>query len=108
MRMHEPQIRIANHDHSAVFTWIGTHIIAHGSKRSNFGKRIFKVKIQLFVFVKNLAKQLVLVAQSISSSATHIERHSGDRSSLTSESESKMCHENLHIRQRSVKSPVLR
>jgi hypothetical protein len=65
MKMDEPQIRIANHDHSAVFTWFGTHIIVRGSKRSNFGKRIFKFKIQLFVLTKNLAKQLDLVAQSI-------------------------------------------
>jgi hypothetical protein len=63
--MHEPQIYIGNHDHSAVFTWFGTHIIVRGSKRYNFGKRIFKLKIQLFVFMKNLAKQLVLVAESI-------------------------------------------
>jgi hypothetical protein len=35
----------------------------HGSKRSNFRKRIFQLKIQLFVLTENLAKQLVLVAQ---------------------------------------------
>jgi hypothetical protein len=36
------------------------------------------------------------------------ERLSGDESSLTSESESEMCHEDLAMRQRPVKSPVLR
>jgi hypothetical protein len=36
----------------------------HGLKRSNFRKRILKLKIQLFIHTKNLAKQLVLVAQS--------------------------------------------
>jgi hypothetical protein len=36
------------------------------------------------------------------------ERLSGDESSLTSESESEMCHEALPMRQRPVKSPVLR
>jgi hypothetical protein len=36
------------------------------------------------------------------------ERLSGDESSLTSESESVMCHEDLPMRQRPVKSPGLR
>jgi hypothetical protein len=36
------------------------------------------------------------------------ERLSGDESSLTSESESEMCHEDLPMRQRLVKSSVLR
>jgi hypothetical protein len=35
------------------------------------------------------------------------ERLSGDESSLTSESESEMCHEDMPMRQRPVKSPVL-
>jgi hypothetical protein len=35
------------------------------SKRSNFRKNTFKFKIQFLVLTKNLAKQLVLVAQSI-------------------------------------------
>jgi hypothetical protein len=37
----------------------------HGSKRSNFGKRTFKFKIQLFVLMKNFTKQFVLIAQGI-------------------------------------------
>jgi hypothetical protein len=43
----------------------------------------------------------------LSLSATHKERPSGDRSSLTSELESEMCHEALPMRQRPVKSPIL-
>jgi hypothetical protein len=38
MTMHEPQIRIVNHDHIAVITWFGTHIIVHRLKRSNIKK----------------------------------------------------------------------
>jgi hypothetical protein len=36
-----------------------------GSKRSNFRKGTLKLKIQLFVLMKNLAKQLVLIAKGI-------------------------------------------
>jgi hypothetical protein len=46
--------------------------------------------------------------RAFSSSATHKERPSGDESSLTSESESEMCRDDLPMRQRPVKSPVLR
>jgi hypothetical protein len=48
-----------------MITWLGTHIIVHGSKRSNLRKRTLKLKIQLFVLTKNLAKQLVLIAKGI-------------------------------------------
>jgi hypothetical protein len=65
MRVNEPQIRIVNHDHSTSITWLGTHIIVRGSKRSNLRKRTLKLKIQLFVRMKNLTKQFVLVAKSI-------------------------------------------
>jgi hypothetical protein len=38
----------------------------HGSKRSNFRKKnTFKLKIQLLVLMKNLAKQLILIAKGI-------------------------------------------
>jgi hypothetical protein len=37
----------------------------HRSKRSNFRKRIHKLKIQLFILTKNLTKQLVLVTKGI-------------------------------------------
>jgi hypothetical protein len=58
-------IHIVNHDHSAVITWFGTHIIMRGSKRSNFRQSTLKLKIQFFVFMKNLAEQFVMIAQSI-------------------------------------------
>jgi hypothetical protein len=63
--VNEPQIRIVNHDHSTSITWLGTHIIVRGSKRSNLRKITLKLKIQLFVLAENLTKQLVLVAKSI-------------------------------------------
>jgi hypothetical protein len=65
MRVNEPQIRIVNYDHSTSITWLGTHIIVRRSKGSNLRKRTPKPKIQPFVLMKNLAKQLVLVAKSI-------------------------------------------
>jgi hypothetical protein len=65
MRVNEPQIHVVNHDYSTSITWLGTHIIVRGSKRSNLRKRILKLKIQPFVLTKNLAKQLVLVVKSI-------------------------------------------
>jgi hypothetical protein len=40
-------------------------IIVHGLKRSNLRKRTLKLKIQLFILMKNLAKQLVLIAKGI-------------------------------------------
>jgi hypothetical protein len=36
-----------------------------GLKSSNFERNTFKLKIQLFILIKNLAKQLVLIAKSI-------------------------------------------
>jgi hypothetical protein len=45
--------------------------------------------------------------KALSSSATFKERLSGDRSSLTSESESEMCLEDLLMRQRLVKVALL-
>jgi hypothetical protein len=63
--VYEQQIRIVNHDHSIAITWFGIHIIVRGSKRSNLKKGTLKLKIQLFVLTKNLAKQLVLIAKGI-------------------------------------------
>jgi hypothetical protein len=65
MRVNESQIHIVNHDHSTSITWHDTHIIMHGSKRSNLRKRTLKLKIQIYVLMKNLTKQLVLVVKSI-------------------------------------------
>jgi hypothetical protein len=50
---------------STAITWLGTHIIVHGSKRSNLRKGTLKLKIQPFVLIKNLAKQLILITKSI-------------------------------------------
>jgi hypothetical protein len=65
MRINKPQICIVNHDDFVVVTWFGTRIIVRRSKSSNFGRSTFKLKIQLFIFMKNLAKQLVLIANVI-------------------------------------------
>jgi hypothetical protein len=62
MRMHELQICIVNHHHIVVITWLCTHIIMLGLKRSNFRRSTFKFKIQFFVVTKNIAKQFVLIA----------------------------------------------
>jgi hypothetical protein len=65
MRMHKLQIRIVNHDHFAVITFFGTHIIVRGLKSNNFRRSTFKLKIQLFVFMNFFANQLVLIAKGI-------------------------------------------
>jgi hypothetical protein len=79
----------------------------HGSKRSNFKKRILKLKIQLLVLTKHLAKQHILIAQSILKLGDSQRKLSNDRSSLTLESKSEMFLEDLPMRQRPVKSPFL-
>jgi hypothetical protein len=65
MGMHKPQIHIINHDHIALITWFGTRIIMCGSKRGNFRRSTFQLKIQLLILTKNLTKQLVLVVKGI-------------------------------------------
>jgi hypothetical protein len=65
MRVNESHIRIVNNNHSTSIIWLDTHTIVCGSKRNNLRKRTLKPKIQLFVLIKNLTKQLVLVAKSI-------------------------------------------
>jgi hypothetical protein len=85
-----------------------THIIMRRSNSSDFRSSTFKLKIQLFVFTKNLAKQFVLIVKGILKLDDSQKRLSGDESSLTSESELEMCHEDLPMRQRPVKSHVLR
>jgi hypothetical protein len=57
-----------------------------GSKRSNLRKGTFKLQIQLFVFVKSLAKQLVLIAKGILKHDNSKGKTLGDESSLTSKS----------------------
>jgi hypothetical protein len=101
--MHKPQICIVNLDHSAVITWFGTHIIVHGSKRSNFRRGTFKFKIQFLILTKTFESNLSWLQRAFSSSVTLKERLLGFESSLTSKSESKMCHKDLTMRQRLVK-----
>jgi hypothetical protein len=72
----------------------------HGSKRSNFRKRIFQLKIQLFVLTEDLAKQFVLVAQRI------LKLSNPQGKSLEVKIITYI--EDLFMRQRSVKSPCLR
>jgi hypothetical protein len=57
---------------------------------------------------KTLPSNLSWLQRSFSSSATHKERPLGDESSLTPESELEMYHDDLPMRQRPVKSHVLR
>jgi hypothetical protein len=57
---------------------------------------------------KTLQSNLSWLQRAFSSLTNLKERLSGDRSSLTSELESEMCHEDLSMRQRPVKSPGLR
>jgi hypothetical protein len=65
LNVHNPQIIIIHHDHIAIFTWFSTHIIVLRLEGSNFSKRVFKLKIKIFVLTKNFAKQFVLTTQSI-------------------------------------------
>jgi hypothetical protein len=57
---------------------------------------------------KTLPSNLSWLQRVFSNSVTHKERPSGDESSLTLESESEMCRDDLPMRQRPVKSHVLR
>jgi hypothetical protein len=57
---------------------------------------------------KTLPSNLSWLQRAFLSSVTRKERSSGDESSLTLESKSEMCREALLMRQRPVKSPVLR
>jgi hypothetical protein len=96
MRVYEPQIRIVNYDHIAVITWFDTHIIMRGSKRSNFRKKTLSSLTFSFLFSrKTLQSNLSWLQRAFSSSNTLKEIPSGDRSSLTSESESQMYHEDF-------------
>jgi hypothetical protein len=106
--VNELQIHIVNQDHCTSITCLGTHIIMRGSKRNNLRKRTLKLKIQLFVLAKTLPSNLSWLQRVFSSSATRKERPSGDESSLTSQSKSEMRRDELPMRQRPVKSPILR
>jgi hypothetical protein len=57
---------------------------------------------------KTISSNLSWLQRAFSSSVTHKERPSGDKSSLTSELESETCRDDLPMRQRLVKSSFLR
>jgi hypothetical protein len=107
MRVNESHIRIVNHDHSTSITWLGTHIIMHRSKRSNLRKELSSSRFDFLFSRKTSPSNLSWLQRTFSSSVTRKERPSGDESSLTSESESEMCRDDLPMRQRQVKSHVL-
>jgi hypothetical protein len=68
---------------------------------------LFSSRFNFLFSRKTLQSNLSWLQRAFSSSTTLKERLSGDESSLTSESESEMCHEALPMRQRPIKSPVL-
>jgi hypothetical protein len=77
-------------------------------QRETISEKVLSSSRFSFVLMKNLAKQFVLIAQGILKLDDSQGKALGGRSSLTSESESEMCREDLPMRQRPVKSPSLR
>jgi hypothetical protein len=71
-------------------------------------KKLSSSRFKFLFSQKTLPSNLSWLQRAFSRSATRKERLSGDESSLTLESESEMCRDDLPMRQRSVKSPVLR
>jgi hypothetical protein len=71
-------------------------------------KKLSSSRFNFWFSWKTLPSNLSWLQRAFSSSTTRKERPSGDESSLTSQSESEMCHDDLPMRQRLVKSPVLR
>jgi hypothetical protein len=71
-------------------------------------KKLSSSRFNFWFSRKTLPSNLSWLQRAFSSSTTRKERPSGDESSLTSQSESEMCHDDLPMRQRLVKSPVLR
>jgi hypothetical protein len=71
-------------------------------------KELSSSRFNLLFPRKILQNNLSWLQRAFSSSTTLEERLSGDESSLTSESELEMCHDDLPMRQRPVKSPILR
>jgi hypothetical protein len=76
------------------------------SKRSNIRKALSNSRFNFLFSRKTLPSNLSWLQRAFSSSETYKERPSRDESSLTSESE--MHRDDLLMRQRPVKSPVLR
>jgi hypothetical protein len=56
--MDKPQICIVNHDHFAVITWFGIHIIMRGSKSSNFEEALSSSRFSLLFSQKILQSNL--------------------------------------------------
>jgi hypothetical protein len=89
-------------------------MVWHSYYRAQIEERQFQKKHFLaqdstfYSHKKNLTKQLVLVANDIFKLNDSQEKTLGDESSLTLESESEMCHEALAMRQRTVKSLIVR
>jgi hypothetical protein len=68
---------------------------------------LFSSRFNFLFSRKTLQSNLSWLQRAFSSSMTLKERLPGDKSSLISESESEMCRDDLPMRQRPVKSPVL-
>jgi hypothetical protein len=77
-------------------------------KRNNLRKKLLISRFNFLFSRKTLPSNLSWLQIAFSSLATRKERPSRDESSLTSESESEMCYDDLPMRNRPVKSPVLR
>jgi hypothetical protein len=73
-----------------------------------YEKEFSSSRFNLLFLRKTLQSNLPWLRRTFLSSTTLKERPSGGRSSFTSESESKMCREDLSMRQRPVKSSGLR
>jgi hypothetical protein len=108
MRVSESQICIFDHDHFTFITWFGT-ISSCVDRREAISKKALSSSRFNFLFSRKiLQSNLSWFHKALLSSATLKERPSRDRSSLTSESASEMCHEDLLMRQRPVKLLGLR
>jgi hypothetical protein len=71
-------------------------------------KELSSSRFNFLLSRKTLSSNLSWLQRAFLSLATHKERPLGDESSLTSESELEMCRDDLPMRKRPVKSPVLR
>jgi hypothetical protein len=94
-----------HHDHITIFTWFTTHIIVHRPERSNFSKRVFQFKIQLFCSHEKPYKTTYLGCTKHSQARQPWKKDSRSIDHQLQESES--FHEDLPIRHNLVKSPLL-
>jgi hypothetical protein len=63
--VNNPEISIVHHDHIAIFTCFSTPIIVHRLEGINFSKGFFKLKLKIFVLMKNSTKKIGLTTQGI-------------------------------------------